>query len=517
MDTFRTLRCALALLLLTPGLVMGATILVDTTDDELNSDGDCSLREAVESANTNTATDACVAGDAGADIILLVINGVMHLSLGEIEVSEALEVQGFFDDLTINAGSGSRHFFINMPDNTHDFAIRFVTLAGGDAPDSGGGSILAEQVGALNLESVSLSNNQANELDTISGGAVAMLLPANNGSTLEIVDSVFENNEAGLNGGAVFISGVDGSNNVESVDIRRSHFYRNTARGSGGALSVSAVRNLSISESVLEENVAARILSEPEIRQSGGALDWQVTGTSLPQLTIEQSTINNNYARRSGGAVTVIGGDAVVVNSTFHENETDAGGGEALFLSGGSHEVLFSTLTDNARQTFSDYAIRAEDSASVAVGHSILWTEVGIAPPCRAFTGAVITSLGYNLVQDDSCNPVQTDIIGVDPRLGRLGDYGGPALPFVIKTRLPVTDSPAVDGGAAGSCPAPSGSGDPRQFRGGNTLIDQRGQPRPVLGPARGGLQYCDIGAVEYQPGIDPVDMVFTDRFEDSP
>jgi CSLREA domain-containing protein len=38
-----------------------ASIVVTTTDDELNSDGDCSLREAVQSANTNAAVDACTA------------------------------------------------------------------------------------------------------------------------------------------------------------------------------------------------------------------------------------------------------------------------------------------------------------------------------------------------------------------------------------------------------------------------------------------------------------------------
>ena len=36
-----------------------ATITVNTTDDELNSDGDCSLREAIQAANTNTGVDAC--------------------------------------------------------------------------------------------------------------------------------------------------------------------------------------------------------------------------------------------------------------------------------------------------------------------------------------------------------------------------------------------------------------------------------------------------------------------------
>lgn len=36
-----------------------ATIAVPTTDDELNEDGDCSLREAVRAANLDTPVDKC--------------------------------------------------------------------------------------------------------------------------------------------------------------------------------------------------------------------------------------------------------------------------------------------------------------------------------------------------------------------------------------------------------------------------------------------------------------------------
>jgi CSLREA domain-containing protein len=46
-----------------PTISEGA-ILVTTLEDELNSDGDCSLREAIEAANTNTPVDACPAGDS---------------------------------------------------------------------------------------------------------------------------------------------------------------------------------------------------------------------------------------------------------------------------------------------------------------------------------------------------------------------------------------------------------------------------------------------------------------------
>ena len=43
------------------GAALGATLTVNTTDDELNTDGDCSLREAIQAANTDAAVDACVA------------------------------------------------------------------------------------------------------------------------------------------------------------------------------------------------------------------------------------------------------------------------------------------------------------------------------------------------------------------------------------------------------------------------------------------------------------------------
>ena len=47
----------------------GTLITVDTTDDELTIDGDCSLREAMFAANNNVAKDLCPAG-AGMDTIL---------------------------------------------------------------------------------------------------------------------------------------------------------------------------------------------------------------------------------------------------------------------------------------------------------------------------------------------------------------------------------------------------------------------------------------------------------------
>ena len=46
-----------------PQPVHATTIAVTTTTDELNTNGNCSLREAVRAANTNVAVDACPAGE----------------------------------------------------------------------------------------------------------------------------------------------------------------------------------------------------------------------------------------------------------------------------------------------------------------------------------------------------------------------------------------------------------------------------------------------------------------------
>ena len=69
----RSLVLPLALMLafaLPPGAAHAAGIAVTTTADELNNDGECSLREAIQAANTNSVVDACVAG-AGDDTITL--------------------------------------------------------------------------------------------------------------------------------------------------------------------------------------------------------------------------------------------------------------------------------------------------------------------------------------------------------------------------------------------------------------------------------------------------------------
>jgi CSLREA domain-containing protein len=74
------------------GTVHAANLTVNTTTDELNSDGDCSMREAIQAANTDTAVDACPAG-SGADIIT-VPAGTYTLTLSHLFIRTNMTING---------------------------------------------------------------------------------------------------------------------------------------------------------------------------------------------------------------------------------------------------------------------------------------------------------------------------------------------------------------------------------------------------------------------------------------
>ncbi len=94
------------------------TLAVTTTFDDLTANGNCTLREAVQAANTNSAVDACPAGGTGVDQIVLSAGQTYALSLagssedanqtGDLDVSTDLAVQG--NGATIDAQGIDRVF-----------------------------------------------------------------------------------------------------------------------------------------------------------------------------------------------------------------------------------------------------------------------------------------------------------------------------------------------------------------------------------------------------------------------
>ena len=73
-----------------------SVLLVNTLEDELNSDGDCSLRGAITAANNNVPVDTCPAGEAvSIDTISFDVAGIILLN-NQLEVTEGgpLEIDG---------------------------------------------------------------------------------------------------------------------------------------------------------------------------------------------------------------------------------------------------------------------------------------------------------------------------------------------------------------------------------------------------------------------------------------
>ena len=80
------------------------TILVNTLADELNANGNCSLREAIRAANLDQAVDACAAGN-GADTIVLqnaVTYTLTRAGADDTAINGDLDIT---DDVTIVGGN----------------------------------------------------------------------------------------------------------------------------------------------------------------------------------------------------------------------------------------------------------------------------------------------------------------------------------------------------------------------------------------------------------------------------
>jgi len=147
-------------------------IIVTTTQDELNEDGDCSLREAIDAANTNKKVDNCSAGQVGRDVIVFSQSdlGIYTYDISLAGFGENNNETGDFDiteDLNI-VGCGPSSTIINAQDEDRTFHIlgaatevNFIgiTIKNGSVTGDYGGLIYNE--GNLNLTFVTLSDGEA--------------------------------------------------------------------------------------------------------------------------------------------------------------------------------------------------------------------------------------------------------------------------------------------------------------------------------------------------------------------
>lgn len=420
-----------------------ATITPDIFTDDATTNGNCTLREAIIAANTNTARDNCTAGSnnetdtislsAGTYTLSFAGTGEEAAATGDLDILEnaastdiAVTGAGAIGSstTTINGGAIDRIFHINpVADPAADVALSIsgVVLTNGSINGGGGGAIRND--GTLTLSDCTVTQNTA----YLSGGAVRQF----NDGVLTVTDCTFSSNTV----------------KADAID----------ALATGGAIAHESSGNLTISRSTFSGNTADAE-NEGGAAARGGAI-FLDTSTSIAVIT--NSTFSGNQSIDAPGAADMTGGaihankSLTLVHCTIAGNKTagNAGTGGGLYRAAGTLNVKNSILSGNTVQNGST----AENCAGT------------------------ITDGGYNLDSGTSCG-FASDRSSVDAKLGSLADNGG-----ATSTFLPEAASPALDAIPSASCTDSAGTA---------LTTDQREGTRPVTATV-GTTTNCDVGAVE--------------------
>ncbi|MCP4539759.1 MAG: tandem-95 repeat protein [Chloroflexi bacterium] len=497
-----------------------ATIVVSSTVDELSTNGQCSLREAITNANDDAATyPDCPAG-SGADIVslpagtyTLVITGTAEdvNATGDLDISSDIIFQGVSSATTIiDANQVDRIFHVTGSSN--NINLQDLTLTGGNA-DFGGA---VHTSSALTMTGVVITNNVASQ----QGGGVY-----NNFSSLTIIHSLLSNNSANSAGG--FLMNLAGANVITNSTISGNHadwaggvawldngsiHFQNcdinnnsagTAAGvmMGGDNTAFVVENSTIRDNSAGENGGAIVSPVSLVMTntiiSGNSTGWGYGGaiaySSSDVIHITDSTISGNSSDGNGGGLSMeLGGtglacDVTLINTTVSNNTAKKHGG-GIASSSGSITLLNVTLAGNTAD--SDGNNDGDGGGIYASGDSVFIITntlvadnadlTGDAPDCYG----TIVSGDYNLLKDTTgcvvSGTVTNNITGTDPLLRPLGDYGGDTQVQPIPDGSPAQD--AIPNGVNGC--------------GTTVTTDQRGIARPQNGA-------CEIGAYEAYPGVD--------------
>lgn len=274
-----------------------AIITVNTTDDELNNDGDCSLREAIRSANLDTAVDACSAG-SGADTInispgiyTLTINGTSEEAAvtGDLDITNDLTIAGIRASATIiDGGNIDRVFDIRNPVTVQ---IDQLTIQNGSVSASGGG-IRNTNGGTLTLTNSTVTSNTAG---TAGGGIY-------NSGDLTLDESIFTDNTANSGGGG----GI--RNHGGDLTITSSTISSNTA-SEGGGIGNTGGGTATLTICLISNNTANGIAA-----RGGGIYNDSATAS------LHYCTVRGNISNKDGGGIRNNNGSVTLTNSEVSNN-----------------------------------------------------------------------------------------------------------------------------------------------------------------------------------------------------
>jgi CSLREA domain-containing protein len=467
LPSLKNLVIAIAMIISTilePG-VAATTYNVTTLADENDhscSDGDCSLRDAIELSSDGSTVQFSVTGTisltntlainknltiAGPGANMLILDG--HNAMRVITVTADPTATVTISGLTVANGSSGGSFGGGISSGSHLVLEKMNFTNNRSSGD--GGAIFSQ--GELTVTNTNFDSNQAGN-----GGAIKLSF-----SSVVISASAFTNNQATSNdGGAIYTNGSSGL--PVSIQLTRCTFRQNKAVRSGGAIKTDPYTTATILDSIFTNNVV-----------DYGAFNSQGNGGAISNtgsMAVNRSTFDHNQA----GTVTTTNNRAgaiytnhplEITNSTFFSNKVSGAGG-ALFYA-----------TSSAIGTLANTTLYNNDLLGVGSGRGI-YTEYPtvtvkntiVGGPGNANCGATFTVESTNNLSTGGCSGGFATVTVPQLNLTWKGWY-----------LLPAPDSVAIDTGTNTGCPT----------------TDQRSWPRPIDGDGSGGA-ICDIGSIESTP-----------------
>ncbi len=342
---------------------------------------------------------------------------------GDLEQNDIVDANGVVTNAANITGTNAFHvIYVHNTFVLSDTVLDGFVVTAGDAQGNGGGDYSLQDGGGMynayaspTVSNVTFSGNRA----SLFGGGVYV-----EAGTLTLSHVNFQGNSA-LHGGGVYNDTTMFGNGAPVLsDVT---FSDNSADNGGGVY--NAFGKTLLTNVTFSNNYAL----------SGGGLYNHYGSYSTPILT--NVTFSGNIAEDFGGGMFNDVGSPQLFNVTFSGNRANDGGG---FYNASGNPTLINVILANS-----------------------------VGGDC---SGNNVSSASSNNLTDDTAHTcgmsdgVNGNIIGENPRLGPLTNYGGPG-----RQVFPLSgDSPAIDNGADSDCPS----------------ADQRGQARPV------GF-HCDIGAFE--------------------
>jgi hypothetical protein len=394
----RPLSQAVALALAAGGAHAASITVTDGGDP--GTAGTCTLRQAIVSANADSAQGTCTAG-SGADTITFasgLANSTIALQYGQLLINSSVTISG--SGQTIVAGGNSRVMEISNANTVASVTVSNLTLTGGNY--SGPGAGLAIKYGA---PVAPLSRPQ--------GGALA---PTATGPNVTLNQVTIGNNTSNVKAGGLYISNA-------TVAINQSSISGNTLNASG--------------------NYGA-----------GGVYIANGSAVTITDSTISGNRASGSHAFLSGG-IYVYKSALVMTNSTVTSNSAngtnDLAGG--ISLANSSAGIYNSTVTGNtttgSNVSAGGILVGAEASASLNIFNSILANNTGTQANMGVFNSNVVAQSNLMGTALSGAFAGNGNVFSDAPGLGALADNGGPTL-----TMLPQPGSPALGAGNAALIPA---------------------------------------------------------------